>query len=143
MTDAAFLASFEDGSLPNEAFRHRDHLRMTWLYLRRDGLEVGTRSIRDGIQRFAGAKGATMLYHETLTRVWIRLVAVVLAETGPETAFEALVAAHPELLDKRRPWLFYRTETLASTEAKTGWVEPDLSPLPAILRPWTTPIAAR
>jgi hypothetical protein len=33
-------------------------------------------------------------------------------------------------LDKRLLTRFYRSSTLAAPEAKTGWVEPDLRPIP-------------
>jgi len=141
MSDDEFLARFEDGTLPNAAFRHRDHIRMTWLYLRREGFETGARRVRDGIRRFAAAKGATMLYHETLTSAWIHLVAAAL-EDGDGASFDAFTNAHPELLDKQRPWLHYRAETLAGAAARGGWVEPDRAPLPAILRGWTPSTAA-
>ncbi len=35
MTDAEFVAAFESCALPAQAFRHRDHVRLAWLYLRR------------------------------------------------------------------------------------------------------------
>ena len=34
MTESEFVAAFEDASLPETAFRHRDHVRLAWIYLR-------------------------------------------------------------------------------------------------------------
>ncbi len=75
MDDAQFLAAFESAAIPNAAFRHHAHLRMAWLYVRRDGPEVGAARIREGIQRFAAAHGLPHLYHETVTGFWTRLMA--------------------------------------------------------------------
>src|SRR5262245_42065949 len=35
MTDDEFISQFESCTLANEAFHHRDHIRVVWLYLRR------------------------------------------------------------------------------------------------------------
>src|SRR5216684_4246322 len=37
LDDAELFARFEDASLPNQEFRHREHLRVAWLHLRRAG----------------------------------------------------------------------------------------------------------
>src|SRR5262249_33674074 len=68
MDDAAFLDAFERGVLPNAAFHHRDHLRLSWLYLRRDGSELGSQRVMDGIRHFAAAHGAADRFHVTLTQ---------------------------------------------------------------------------
>lgn len=44
--------------------------------------------------------------------------------------FDAFVDENPALLDKRLLTRFYRPSTLASASARTGWVEPDLTPFP-------------
>lgn len=128
MSDSEFLAAFESASLAE--FHHRDHIRMTWLYLRRDGVVEGARRVRLGIQRFAAARSATALYHETLTRLWIRLVAAALATDGATDCFEEFAHTRSELLDKEYALTFYRRDTLMSPAAKARWVEPDLAPLP-------------
>ena len=128
MTDRDFLAGFEAGSLVE--FKHRDHIRMAWLYLARDGRQAGAERIAAGIRHFAAVKDARALYHETLTRVWIQLVAAALEATPRAESIEAFLLAHPELADKERPYAFYRRETLQSDAARAGWVAPDLEPLP-------------
>ena len=126
MTDADFLAAFEAGTL--ESFRHRDHVRMCWLYLRRPGADARA-CVVDGIQRFALAKGATGLFHQTLTEAWLRLVAGALRET-PAVDFETFADRHPSLLDKDTVYRHYRRETLMGETARARWVEPDREPLP-------------
>lgn len=130
LTDEEFLRQFEDTSLPDDAFPHRAHLRMAWLYLRRHGPEQAIGPITEGIRRFATAKGAPGMYHHTLTLVWVRLAAAALQETPDLQPFEAFWRAHPRLAEKRQPQRFYSEVTLWSTAARAGWVEPDLAPLP-------------
>ncbi len=52
MTDNEFLAAFESGVIPPGEFHHQDHLRLTWLVLRRDGIAGGPTGLR-------AASGAT------------------------------------------------------------------------------------
>lgn len=130
LADEEFLRRFEDTSLPDDAFPHRAHVRMTWLYARRHGADGAISHVTEGIRRFAAAKGAPGMYHHTLTLVWIRLVAAALRETPDLQAFEAFWRAHPHLAEKRQPQRFYSEETLWSPAARAGWVEPDLAPLP-------------
>jgi hypothetical protein len=48
----------------------------------------------------------------------------------PAPTFDAFVDRHPALLDKRLLTRFYRPATLASPQARAGWVEPDIAPFP-------------
>jgi N-formylglutamate deformylase len=66
LTDDEFLAPFESGRL--HEFRHRDHLRLAWLELRRHGRERGGDLVAAGIRRFSAARGQADRYHETITR---------------------------------------------------------------------------
>ena len=120
MTDADFQRAFEDTTL--EPFHHRDHLRMTWLYLRQFG-EQGTRErLGPAILRYAAARNVAHKYHETLTLAWIRLVAAALNDAED---FDALLLANPQLLNKKLPELYYSPAVLESPEARERWVEPD------------------
>ena len=72
MESKIVLAQFEAGQL--EAFHHRDHIHIGWLYLRRDGWQIGYQNIQQGIQHFAALHGASDKYHETITRFWAYLI---------------------------------------------------------------------
>ena len=124
MTDAEFLHAFEDTSL--EPFHHRDHLRVTYLYLRQFG-EAGTRErLGPAILRYAAARNGAEKYHQTITLAWIRLVAVALENARD---FDAMLGEHPELLDKNLLRRYYSAALLESPEARAHWVEPDQAPL--------------
>jgi hypothetical protein len=124
----AFLDAFEAGGIPNAGFRHRDHLLMAWLYLRRDGPEHGTESIVAGIRSFAAAKGVPEKYNHTETLFWVKFLAHAMDSCRDVDDFDALLARVPMLLDKRLPLRHWRQETIAG--ARTAWTEPDRQPLP-------------
>ena len=130
MTDDEFLSRFESCAL--EDFRHRDHVRIAWLYLRRYPYDRAVQAMEDGIRRFAIHHGALDKYHHTVTLLWMRLVAAA----GPKANgdFDAFLSRHPHLLDKDTPRRFYSADRLGSAEARAGWIDPDLSALPDVGR---------
>ena len=129
-TDEAFLAALAEGTVPDGAFHHRDHVRLAWLRIRALGLEPGTARIREDVRGFAARKGLATLYHETLTTFWARAVASALAGDPGTAGFAGFVARHPELLDKDLPRRHYRPESLTGETARREWVAPDVRPLP-------------
>ncbi|HXZ73977.1 MAG TPA: hypothetical protein VEH31_24320 [Streptosporangiaceae bacterium] len=110
-------------------FGHREHVHLTWLAVRHCGVAEAAGLVSDGIQRTARYAGAPQKYHATISRAWVELVGHHVAESG-ESDFGAFADHHPALLDKRLLTRFYRPATLASPQARTGWVEPDLAPFP-------------
>lgn len=105
-SDAKFIAQFEDGSLPFEAWTHAAHLRMATLQLLRhsalDGMPVppsapdsasarcsaALRCVVGGIQRYNGAHAAKLSvgFHWTITELWFRMVLLALAEAAASAA---------------------------------------------------------
>ncbi|MFE4329207.1 hypothetical protein ACFRQM_07045 [Streptomyces sp. NPDC056831] len=110
-------------------FGHREHVHLTWLAVRRFGTPAAVGLVSDGIQRTARYAGAPQKYHATVSRAWVELVGHHAAEHGDDD-FTAFADHHPVLLDKRLLTRFYRPATLADSQARTGWVEPDLAPFP-------------
>ena len=119
-----------DLTLPNQLFRHRDHLRFAHYRLLRDGWPFALDAVSEQIARFARHHGQAQKFHATLTQCWVRLVAGALAGEPPDCSFERLVANHPQLLDQSLPLQFFSRERLFSDVARAGWVEPDLRALP-------------
>jgi hypothetical protein len=104
-------------------------VRAAWLYLRREPLLRAVERFASDLRRFAAAKGATGLYHETLTFGFLFLVHERLAST--EEDFDAFASRNPDLLSWKPSALdrYYRPETLASDRARHRFVLPDrLSP---------------
>jgi hypothetical protein len=133
--DHAFLRTLRDGSLPNDRFRHRDHVRATYLCLRDEGYPRGADAIESIIRNFAAAVGTAEKFHVTLTLAWARLVALHVAE-DPGRDFEEFIARCAQLEDKMLPLRHYSRERLFSSIARERWREPDLRALPAV-EPWT------
>jgi hypothetical protein len=74
MTNEAFLEQFETCTLAKEAFNHRNHLRLAWLYLSDWPFEDARLKITQGLKRYATQLGAEQIYNETLTCFWIAQV---------------------------------------------------------------------
>ena len=123
MNDEEFLKAFQDCTL--EEFHHKDHIRMAWLYLSKFGYELGSTKIVEGIKKFALAKNATTLYHETITQFWIRLVQHVIENYSAET-FEEFFASFPPLQDSKSIYRHYTKDLLMYEIARKEWMQPDL-----------------
>jgi len=131
MNDDEFLAAFEARTL--EEFHHRDHIKITYLYLRRYPLDEAIPKVRTGLKALAEAWGAPVDdlargYHETMTQAWVRLVSLALNDCGAAECADAFCDQHPKLMQKTHLDLFYSPERLKTWEAKRAFVEPDLAP---------------
>lgn len=128
MTDEEFVEAFETCRLPKELFHHRDHLRLTWIYLRKYGSVTARVRIAESIRRFATHLGVPEKYHETITVAWFRLVQHAASKSVP---FEDMLLASPDLLDQSVLSKYYSKDLLQSAKARACFVEPDLQALPA------------
>lgn len=123
--DVDFIRSFEDCTLPNSAFHHRDHVRLAWLYLERYPVLEALARFTEGLKRFAAANGHPGLYHETITWAYLFLIRERKAEPGGET-WEEFAARNPDLLGWNPSVLdrYYARETLQSERARRVFVMP-------------------
>jgi hypothetical protein len=126
------LREFEACRLPPGAFRHRDHVRLAWLYLRQDALPAALARFSNGLRRYAAAIGKPGLYHETITVAYLTLVNERMARRRDAGDWEAFAAANSDLFAHPaalRP--YYRDKTLSSEFARAVFVLPDrLAPGP-------------
>jgi hypothetical protein len=129
MPDAEFLEAFERGSFPGDAFPHRAHLRMAWLYVTTLGPDRAIPKAADGIRNLARNSGLTTLYHDTITRAWVYVVAAAVGHSS-STTFDGFIEEHPRLLDKQLLLEHYTKDSLAGPEARAAWVAPDRRPIP-------------
>jgi hypothetical protein len=129
--DAEFARRFERGEIGEDAFHHREHLRLAWVCLREVGsVAVACERVGAAIRAFARRAGKEARYHETLTRFWVLLLAAVQRSTPGEPALDAVLAAQPWLLDKDTPLAYYSRALLSGDAARAAWQPPDLQPLP-------------
>jgi hypothetical protein len=99
------------------------------MYVRAHGPDEGRSHFRQALLGYVNAVGASAIYNETLTCVWLHLVADAVAH-HPSSEFERFLAENPRLLDRRLPYEFYSEGALASDLARAQFVEPDRKPLP-------------
>ncbi len=126
----AFDAFMAEVMARADRFGHRQHIHLTWLAVRQYGIAVATSLVSAGIKRTARYEGAPQKYHATVSRAWVELVGHHVSMSS-DNDFDSFADRYPPLLDKRLLTRHYRSSTLASVEARSGWVEPDLKPLPA------------
>ncbi len=69
-------------------------------------------------------------YHETITRAWVMAVHHFMASTESCSSFSEFIARNPILLDSEIMLSHYSAEVLFSDEARAGFIEPDVSPIP-------------
>jgi hypothetical protein len=134
MSDDAFVAAFESCELPNEMFRHREHVRLTFIYLRRYGFEGAGTRIAEAIRRYALHNGAPQKYHETITVAWLRIVQEAASSVPNQASFEEMIAAFPQLLSKTTLQKYYSEELVGSERARAFFVEPDREALPGLIQ---------
>jgi hypothetical protein len=126
LADDELLRGFETASLPNDAFHHTEHVRVAWMFVKRHGLPHALGEFSQALKRFAMAKGAPNLYHETITWAFVLLIGDRMARrpaaTWPEFADQNpdLLSWKPSLLDR-----YYQRETLWSDLARRSFVWPD------------------
>jgi flavin reductase (DIM6/NTAB) family NADH-FMN oxidoreductase RutF len=129
LDDDDFIATFERGGFRGDDFPHEAHLRMAWLYVTRLGPEAAIDRAAEGIRRLAKANGRENLYHDTVTRAWVYLVAEAIANS-PSASFKEFLGRNPQLLGKGLLLEHYSPDVLASSQARATWMAPDLTPIP-------------
>jgi hypothetical protein len=130
----ALVCSFEEHRLAHADWNHAAHLTLATVYTRRYGL-AAVDEIRTAIQSYNESIGVVMTdtsgYHETMTVFFMRMVAHVLKDLPEDTPMPEQVEIVIERLGDRKIMLEHYTRDLAmSRDARYGWIEPDLKPLP-------------
>jgi len=132
----ALAARFEAAAIPALEWTHETHLVVGTWHVARFGADAALERLRAGIRALNAAHGTvnsdTRGYHETITRVYVRLLDGFLrARPAGEPLDDAVAALLAGPLAAREAVLrHYSRARLFSVEARRGWVEPDLEPLP-------------
>jgi len=125
--DEDLITRFEQCTLPQSEWHHRQHLLVALHYVRHEPARA-EELMQAGIQRLNAAHGVPQTetggYHDTLTIAWVRHLKGCL-RAGLST--EEILAEDPRHVILR----YYSRERIMSWEARTGWVEPDREPLPS------------
>lgn len=131
LSDDALWRAFHDATLPAAAWTHAAHLRIAWLHLAHHELDEAHLRMRVGIIRLNAAHGlvetAQRGYHETLTWVWLVLVAAARRRAPAANSMSVLGQAG---LEREAPLAYYSRARLFSVAARARFVSPDLAELP-------------
>jgi hypothetical protein len=130
VTDPDLAAILDEIVGPDGAFRHRQHVNLTFLAVRRHGMPRAVDKICEWIQQIAEYEQHPQKYHHTVSRAWVEMIAHHVDADPDCVEFDRFARRHPALLDKRLLTRHYRSTTLASPQARRGWTEPDLLPFP-------------
>jgi hypothetical protein len=119
--------AFEALSLPKSEWTHEAHVVVCWATVARLGATEALAHLRTAIPRYNEATGTpnsdTDGYHHTITCYYVAAVGVL------DGASLETVLADPSC-SRTAPLEHWSRERLFSVEARRGWVEPDLEPLP-------------
>jgi hypothetical protein len=133
LSDEEMLTGFETGQLAPGNFHHCDHVRLAWICVRRFGLSQAEEKLLRGIRNMAERAGVPEKFLHTTTVAWVRLVAARLG--GGNETFGNWIAEWPELMNKNILDHHYSAGILESSQARNGWLEPDLKPLECTKKP--------
>jgi hypothetical protein len=132
------VLAFEQRTLPREHWTHAAHLAVGSHYVFCLGAERAMEEMRHRVRSYNEAVGtantATSGYHETLTRMWIMILARLLEDHPGQlsrTAYAQVVVeryGHRSGIHKS----LYGFDVVKSAEARAYWIEPEL-PLDSVL----------
>jgi hypothetical protein len=137
MTDQ-LAAAFCERTLPKGQWTHEAHLRVGLWHVLRHPADRALDLLRERISAYNVATETANTddagYHETITRFFVTRISQFVAAADRTRPIDDLAAELILLLgDARAPLEFYSRERLMSVEARRGWVEPDLQPLPQVV----------
>ena len=129
--DLEFRDAFEAGDVPPAQFRHRDHVRLAYIYLCEFDPDSANDRMRSALLGFLKANNIPLgKYHETLSRSWINAVRHFMDIEEPSSCFEEFLAKGMQLLNAELMLTHYSCEVLFSKRARRQFLEPDLKPIP-------------
>jgi len=130
-SDVEFRDAFEAFRVPPEAFDHRAHVRLAYVYLCGATVDGAHAAMRAALLALLDHLGVdTDKYSETITRAWILAVRHFMESSPPCASADEFVERNPVLLDSGIMLSHYSAEVLFSPEARGGFVEPDVDPIP-------------
>jgi hypothetical protein len=119
------LERFARGEVDPGNFPHREHVRMAFEMLRRHDFAESVLHYSRALRAMTARAGKPQAFNQTVTIAFLSLVAERMQESGGAANFDALVRAHPELLDKAALTRWYRPERLASDAARHTFLLPE------------------
>ncbi len=121
-------------TLPKAEWTHAAHFAAAlWLLRHSDNVPLIMPGLIRAYNESVGTQNTdTTGYHETITQASLRAARHVLDGFSRDTPLSAVLAALMASDFGRPDWLlaYWSRERLFTPEARRGWIEPDLGPLP-------------
>jgi hypothetical protein len=128
--DRDFRAAFEAFTLAPAQFDHAAHVRLAYVYLVEHDVEAAAQQMRGALLKFIEHNGIPRSkFHETMTRAWVMAVRHFMNKSASASSADFLTR-NAELLDSQIMLTHYSASVLFSPDARAGFVEPDLDPIP-------------
>ena len=129
--DLEFRRAFEAQEIPAEEFDHEAHVRLAYVYLCEHSVDEAHERMKKALLAYLRHFGVSdTKYHETLTRSWILAVRHFMSRSDGNDSASEFIDANPALLNREILLTHYSEEVLATAEARTEFVEPDIEPIP-------------
>jgi len=127
VSERELVAAAENCTFPCGGFRHADHVRLAWIYLRERPLLDAIARFASALRRFAAHCGAAGKYHETITWAYMLLIHERMQRDDCGDDWERFCLANADLFHRTPSILerYYATQTLESDLARRIFVLPD------------------
>jgi hypothetical protein len=126
MTSTTLIDRFEAGALPEDSFRHADHVRLASAYLSQYPALDALHRFSNALKRYAAARGKPERYNETITYAYFFLIRERVARTGA-VDWDEFARRNSDLLAWKDGILtrYYEESTLQSDLARRVFLFPD------------------
>ncbi len=130
-SDSIFLDQVESREFPADEFDHRAHLRLAYIYLCSFDIENSISQVKQSLLGLLNKAGIDPdeKYHETLTCVWVGLLANSMTGLEGIESFDDFIQTSSQLMDSKLPLQYYSHGLLFSDQARKEFVQPDLKVL--------------
>ncbi|MCE2613689.1 hypothetical protein LVD13_11960 [Flavobacteriaceae bacterium D16] len=129
LSDQEFEEQFISCTMDPLIFSHEAHLRLSWLYLRKYGLNTTESMVQDQLKQYVTSLGAEEKYHTTLTVAAIRVVDHFISRSKSDN-FKDFISEFPRLKMNFRELInaHYGFDIYSSEKGKAQYLKPDLLP---------------
>jgi len=126
MSNEELIRRFEGDLIAEDSFHHADHVRLAFAYLSQYPALQALEKFSDALKRFAGARGKSQLYHETITHAYFFLIRERMARSSAAD-WDEFSRRNPDLLIWKGGILtrYYQEGTLQSDLARSVFLFPD------------------
>ncbi|NJN42599.1 MAG: hypothetical protein HC811_10590 [Flammeovirgaceae bacterium] len=127
LSDSEFQNKFRECTLDPALFSHEAHLRLTWIHLRKYGLEKACKNLCDQIQQFDRVHGKGDKFNMTVTIAAVNAVNHFIQKSR-STNFSEFLIEFPRLKHSFKKLISYHysIDIFNSEKARIKYIEPDL-----------------